>query len=99
MNNKRIGDKIYHTTAWRKLRQSYYTSKHGLCERCNTPGDIVHHKIHITRENVDDPYVTLNADNLELLCHDCHNKEHKQVHEPVREGFTFDENGQLVEMG
>ncbi|WP_339164705.1 HNH endonuclease [Siminovitchia sp. FSL H7-0308] len=93
---KRIGDKIYQTQAWRKLRQYYYDSQHGICERCGSPGDIVHHTIPITKENVNDPSITLNKDLLELLCHDCHNKEHKQVHSPIREGCGFDEIGQLI---
>lgn len=95
---KRIGDKIYHTSAWRKLRQSYYDSQHGICERCGRPGDIVHHKVHITKDNVNDPFVTMNADNLELLCIDCHNKEHFKVHSQVREGFGFDDEGNLIEI-
>ncbi|WP_313894690.1 HNH endonuclease signature motif containing protein [Psychrobacillus sp.] len=95
-SRKRVGDKIYHTSAWRKLRQSYYGSQYGMCERCDAPGDIVHHKIHITKENVNDPSVTLNADNLELLCHSCHNKEHKQVYSPIRNELKFDEFGNLV---
>jgi len=95
--NKRIGGAIYHTTAWRRLRQAYYQSQYGICERCSSPGDIVHHKIHITADNVNDPDVTLNADNLELLCHDCHNREHKQTTSPVRDGFAFDDEGNLIQ--
>jgi 5-methylcytosine-specific restriction enzyme A len=96
-SNKRVGDKIYHTQAWRKLRRSYFNSKHGLCERCERPGNIVHHKIEITQDNVDDPFITLNSQNLELLCHDCHNKHHKQKYSPLRDGFAFDENGDLIQ--
>jgi len=95
-SSKRIGDEIYHTSAWRKLRQSYYHSQYGVCERCAAPGDIVHHKVHITKENVNDPFITLNEANLELLCHDCHNREHKTTHFPVRKGFGFDANGNLI---
>lgn len=53
----------------------------GLCERCLkrgliVPGEIVHHKIYITPANVDNPSITLNPENLELVCRDCHAEEH-----------------------
>lgn len=58
-------------------------------------GDIVHHKNHIRVDNIYDPEVTINFENLELLCIDCHNKEHiwnftdegqpKQKHESLLE--------------
>lgn len=95
IHSRRIGDKIYQTVAWRKLRQYYYGKVHGICERCGEPGDVVHHKIHIDESNVNDPNITMSEDNLELLCHTCHNREHKQVHEPLRDGFSFDANGEL----
>ena len=41
------------------------------------PGDEVHHKIRLTPENIKDPQVALNWNNLELLCKDCHNQEHR----------------------
>ena len=98
MRVKRVGDSIYHTTEWRKLRHSYFISQHGLCERCSQPGDVVHHKIYITNDNVNDPNITLNQDNLELLCHDCHNKEHYRVDEPIKEGFAFDDEGNFIKL-
>lgn len=95
---KRIGDKIYHTSAWRKLRRYYYGKQHGVCERCGRPGDIVHHKVHINESNVNDPSITLNEKLLELLCHECHNKEHKQIHSATRKGMGFDEEGNLIKL-
>lgn len=95
-SNKRVGDPVYHTTRWRRLRQAYYDSQYGICERCGQPGDIVHHKEHITDDNVDDPFVTFNADKLELLCRDCHGREHKKNNSAVRDGFGFDDEGNLI---
>jgi 5-methylcytosine-specific restriction endonuclease McrA len=40
------------------------------------PGDEVHHKIRLTPENLADPQISLNWDNLELLCKQCHMEEH-----------------------
>ena len=60
-------------------------SKGNLCERCLKRGIIetgskdrpleVHHKIPLSAENIHDPKITLNWDNLELLCKTCHEAE------------------------
>ena len=39
-------------------------------------GYIVHHKNHISKDNIYNTDITLDFNNLELLCMDCHNKEH-----------------------
>ena len=39
-------------------------------------GRIVHHKVHLNSKNIFNPNITISFDNLELLCQDCHNKEH-----------------------
>ena len=72
---------FYKTSAWLKCRDGYIKSVGGLCERCLknnkiVPGYIVHHKIRLDGWNINDPSITLNWDNLEYLCIDCHNKEH-----------------------
>lgn len=51
------------------------------CERCNKiikqSRDIIgHHKIELTPENVHDHTISLNPILVELICFDCHNKEH-----------------------
>ncbi len=73
---------FYKSGAWTKCRQAYKTSVGGLCERCLAkglivPGVEVHHKIRLTPENIDDPAIALCFDNLELLCADCHQEEHR----------------------
>lgn len=40
------------------------------------PGEIVHHKIHIEPENINNPNIALNWDNLQLLCRQCHGEAH-----------------------
>lgn len=87
---------FYQSTAWRKCRDAYFKHMHGLCERCMAPGKIVHHKIYLTLENYNDPDIALNWDNLELLCVDCHNREHFKKNFSTREDVKFDENGDLV---
>lgn len=86
--------KFYQSTAWKKCRNSYMSSKLYICERCTNPATICHHKIYITIDNIDDPTITLNHDNLECLCRDCHNKQHFKDDEE----FIFDEDGNVVSL-
>lgn len=71
------------------------SSKNGICERCGAPARIVHHREYITPENINDPDITLNWDNLEALCQDCHNKEHF-VAGATAPGLMFDSSGNLI---
>lgn len=78
---KEYAKQFYSSKAWQKCRASYKKSVGGLCERCLAkglivPGEIVHHKIYIDPDNITDPEVLMSFDNLELLCRDCHAREH-----------------------
>lgn len=84
--------KFYKSRKWQKTQALYKMSQHNLCERCGKIGVIVHHKEHITSENIWQPDITLNFDNLELLCRECHNKEHFKS----KSDFNFDNNGNLI---
>ena len=71
----------------------------GVCERCGQPkGTIVHHKIHLDETNITDDNITLNFDNLELLCIECHNKEHMGKYRPTRAGLMFNEKGEVIKV-
>ena len=75
---------FYHSQAWRQAQASYVKQSGGLCERClqnglYTAGVIVHHKIHLTPDNINDPEVALSPNNLMLLCRECHALEHKRA--------------------
>jgi predicted kinase len=54
----------------------------GKCANCGGIFPVAdlrtHHKQELTLGNIHDPRITLNADNLEVLCHDCHNRKHKR---------------------
>ena len=72
---------FYKSWPWIKCARAYKASKGGLCERCWSKGLIVtgeevHHKKRLTPENLNDPAIALNWDNLELLCRNCHIEEH-----------------------
>ena len=73
---------FYGSVAWQETRRAYKKSVGGLCERClkkglYNPAAIVHHKIYITPENLRDPHVALDWNNLEALCRECHEAEHQ----------------------
>ena len=72
---------FYSSKVWQECREAYKKKAGGLCEVCKskgiiTAGVIVHHKKHINSSNVKDPNITLNFDNLMLVCEKCHGKEH-----------------------
>ena len=95
---KEYAAQFYSSQAWKRCRQAYRKQARGLCERCLTkgiyrPGEIVHHIKHITPENIMDPAVTLNPDNLQLLCRDCHAEIHQQK---TNRRYKLDELGRVV---
>lgn len=76
-----FAEKFYKSKPWQRSSGDYKASVNGLCESCKrkgliVPGEIVHHKIKLTPQNIDDPAVTLAWSNLELLCRKCHAKAH-----------------------
>ena len=85
MNSSAEVEKFYTSWKWRKCRKAFAESKGNLCERCLKRGIIepgskdrpleVHHKIPLTAENFRNPNVSLNWQNLELLCKTCHDEE------------------------
>ena len=86
---------FYKSRAWQRCREAYIAYRHGLCERCGAGGKIVHHKVYLTPDNINDPEITLSFDNLELLCQECHNREHHE-RVSVAEGLRFTADGDLI---
>ena len=93
---KQWAKSFYQSKAWKDTRKAYFIYKFGVCERCGKPGEIVHHQHYLTKKNINDPSVTLNFANLELLCQKCHNFEHMHTSNIGQKGLGFDENGNLI---
>lgn len=86
---------FYNSKAWERCRLTFLQSKFFICERCEGAATIAHHKEYLAPENINNPDITLNWDNLEALCQDCHNKEHMGG-DVMAEGLYFNEHGELV---
>lgn len=89
---------FYHTAAWLSVRDNVLRRDMMLCQDClkagrYTPAREVHHIIELTAENVKDPSVSLNPDNLVSLCHGCHQSRHRPGQEERR--YTVDKFGRV----
>lgn len=100
-----VKTKFYNSKKWRRLSKSYAESKGYICELCKNKyakSEIkpfykqfhVHHKTELTRENINDPDIALNENNLMLLCQHCHNILTTKS-SVVAPGLEFDEKGEL----
>ena len=93
---KDFAKEFYLSPAWRDARAYIYRRDAGLCARCHSTGEIVHHRTPLTPDNITDASVALGADNLELLCRECHTAAHNG-NLPTDEGLMFDDDGNVVE--
>lgn len=76
-------NKIYKSRAWIDLRQAIIAERGLRCQKCgrllHNPADITaDHIVELTPNNVNDPNIALNPDNVQLLCADCHNRKHQR---------------------
>lgn len=91
---------LYQSKQWRNIRKYVFKRDFGVCVRCNGdngPGEIVHHKIHLTPYNISNPAISLNIDNLELVCRVCHALEHEGV-KAIATNLQFDKDGNIYEV-
>lgn len=73
---------FYKSKRWQSTRLAYLKSVGGLCERClkkglYRPAVIVHHKVYLDENTINNPEITLSWDNLEAVCRECHEDEHR----------------------
>lgn len=102
---------FYQTKAWKQMRKIIWLKQSCLCNRCHKAvyvdgisdyipkgkrlKGIVHHKEYLTDNNYLDDFISLNEDNLEGICIDCHNKEHFEK-AAIRNDLKFDEEGNVI---
>lgn len=95
--HKHFAKRFYDSKEWKKCRESYISKVHGVCEHCGEPGYILDHIEELTPENINDPNITLNHENLQYLCLSCHNTKTFKKYKSVRDGLMFDGEGNLVQ--
>ena len=70
---------FYSSTLWVKTRGYILKRDRYVCQRCGRPATVVHHKVHLTKDNIKNKNISLGPANLESLCDDCHRIEHEEV--------------------
>lgn len=78
---------FYASVAWQRLRASIIAERGPYCQRCGKVAvdPQLHHIIELTPENVHDATISLNPENILLVCRDCHDAVHHRFgHAPER---------------
>lgn len=94
-----FAESFYKSKRWQRNRDAYAASAGGLCEACAkqgliVPGEIVHHRIELTPENIHDPAISMAWSNLELVCRGCHGKRHPKRRSSRR--YAVDADGNVI---
>ena len=94
---KDFAESFYKSRRWKATRSAYLRSVGGLCERClrkglYRPAVIVHHKVYITPQTIDNPDITLSWNNLEAVCRECHEDEHRGQDRR----YKIEEDGKII---
>lgn len=98
---KEFSKAFYKSAAWRETREYIYNRDKGLCQDCLAkgivaPGQEVHHIKFLDPNNMNNIDITLGADNLRLLCKECHHNRHNK-RKSTDEGLVFNEYGELIQ--
>jgi 5-methylcytosine-specific restriction endonuclease McrA len=89
---------FYKSKQWQAVRREVLRRDLYMCQDCKVNrAEEVHHIQEITPENIGDPNITLNPNNLTSLCHTCHTKITQGANGDIVSGYCFDENGQVVQ--
>ena len=74
---------FYGSKKWKDIRKQVAEESFYICSICGKPTysnqGIVHHKTPITEDNIDNPSITLNKNNLMYVCRNCHEALHKET--------------------
>ena len=101
---KEFAKRFLRSKPWRNCRAGYIAERikidGGMCEVCHeNPGYIVHHKILLTPENINDPEISLNWNFLSYECKECHDQhEGHGVKRSISPVCAFDSDGNPIEI-
>lgn len=101
---------FYNSKLWKDVRKSIWIKQNLLCAICGRPvyvdgiseylpkdrrrTGIVHHKIWLDNNNIEDDDITINEDNLIGVCKECHENIHHS-NMSCRKDLQFDEDGNI----
>lgn len=96
---KTFAKKFYQSAVWKTARRRALIRDGFTCRFCGARATEVDHIRELTPANISDVNISLNINNLQSLCHECHTKktmEDKGVMQlDCDAAFYFDENGQI----
>lgn len=97
---KEYAEAFYGGGCWKRTRKAFIEERiaadGGMCQICRERlGFIVHHLVELTPENINDPLVALNQENLRYVCLQCHNQEHGFFCAPA-DATEFDDEGNFI---
>ena len=74
---------FYASRKWRAFRLSLIVERGNQCQQCGKTiakaSELIgHHTIELTPECVSDHQISLNPDNVQLICRDCHDRVHQR---------------------
>lgn len=95
---KAFAKQFYNSKQWKAARQAALRRDMFTCQRCGGRAEEVHHIIELTPQNIVDDIISLDINNLECLCHNCHTKETKGRDTDVCDGLVFDADGYVVQV-
>lgn len=83
---------FYTSKEWYDVKRMLMLDRGMICEHCGKlirekHQAIGHHKIELTMANVNDPTISLNMDNLMLVCNKCHNAIHNRFGSVTRHRY------------
>ena len=87
---------FYHSPQWQAVRRIVLHRDHYTCCDCGERANEVHHIVELTPDNINDPNIALNPDNLMSLCGRCH-KRRTHSEGDAGDGYAFGADGQVNE--
>ena len=88
--------RFYASKAWKRCRQEVLRRDLYTCAYCYGRAEEVHHIQELAPDNINDPTIALNPDNLISLSHDCHTNVTKGYTGDITEGYIFSDDGNVI---
>ena len=78
--------KFYKSKEWLQLREEVLERDHYECQSCRRKGKYRRARnVHHIKEVKTHPHLALELDNLESVCIQCHNEEHKRLDKYIKQ--------------